>query len=142
VSSYLLCSTPVHGHVSPMLALGAALVQRGHDVTVLTGSRFDERVRQVGASFVPLRGSADFDDRDVDSYLPDRARYRGLAQAQYDIQTIFVRPIGQQFQAIESLLSEQRFDAIIVDCAPTPDRSGAPSSHHRGWRHTAHPAEH
>ena len=117
MSSYLFCSTPVHGHVSPMLALAAALVGRGHEVTMLTGSRFEERVRAAGARFVSLTGIADFDDRDVESYLPDRGRYRGLAQAQYDIQTIFVRPSAQQFRSVESLLQSQEFDAVLVDGA-------------------------
>lgn len=38
--SYLLCSTPIQGHVAPMLAIGQHLVARGHAVTMITGSRF------------------------------------------------------------------------------------------------------
>jgi len=93
------------------------LVERGHRVIVLTGSRFAERVAAVGADFRPLGGIADFDDRDVESYLPDRDRYRGLAQAQYDIQTIFVRPIPDQYRAVRALIEAEHPDAILVDGA-------------------------
>lgn len=100
-----------------MLAAAADLVRRGHRVIVLTGSRFAERVAATGAEFRALDGLADFDDRDVPSYLPDRDRYRGLAQAQYDIQTIFVRTIPDQFRAVRRILADEPVDAILVDGA-------------------------
>ena len=117
MATYLICSTPVHGHVSPMVDIAGQLVARGHRVTVLTGTRFQPRVNAVGATFAALGGNADFDDRDVPSYLPDRDRYRGLAQAQYDIQTIFVRTIPEQYRAVQRLLEADTFDAILVDSA-------------------------
>lgn len=115
MATYLVCSNPVHGHVSPMLAAARSLIQRGHRVVVLTGSRFAERVIATGAEFRALSGLADYDDRDTASYLPDRERYRGLAQAQYDIQTIFVRTIPDQYRAVRSLVDSERPDAILVD---------------------------
>lgn len=117
MSIFLVCSTPVHGHVAPMLAAAGDLVRRGHRVIVLTGSRFADRVEAIGAEFHALDGVADFDDRDVESYLPDRDRYRGLAQAQYDIQTIFVRTIPDQFRAVQRILRTDDVDAILVDGA-------------------------
>lgn len=117
MATYLICSTPVHGHVVPMMAAASDLVSRGHRVVVLTGARFEERVRAAGAEFRPLTGRADFDDRDVESYLPDRDRYRGIAQAQYDIQTIFVRTIPDQHAAVSRAIADVRPDAILVDGA-------------------------
>src|SRR5690348_13035083 len=46
----LLCSTPVHGHVTPLLAVSRALVDRGHRVHFLTGERYLERAAATGAS--------------------------------------------------------------------------------------------
>ncbi|WP_368496301.1 nucleotide disphospho-sugar-binding domain-containing protein [Herbiconiux sp. A18JL235] len=117
MSTYLVCSSPIHGHVVPMLTAAAHLVGRGHRVVVLTGARFAGRVRGIGAEFRPLEGIADFDDRDVPSYLPDRERYRGLAQAQYDIQRIFVSTIPDQYRAVSRVLAEVRPDAVLVDGA-------------------------
>ena len=115
MSTYLVCSTPVYGHVAPMLTIAEYLAARGHRVIVLTGSRFAERVEEQGLEFRPLGGNADFDDRDMDSYLPDRDRHSGLALAQYDIQTMFVNTIPAQYRAVEGILASEKPDAILVD---------------------------
>ena len=117
MAQYLLCSTPVHGHVVPMTSIGRHLVSLGHRVTMLTGSRFEDRVRASGMDFRPLRGRADYDDRDNAATLPDRDRYRGLAQAQYDIQTLFVATIPAQYRSVRALLDELRPDAVLTDTA-------------------------
>lgn len=117
MASYLICSTPVHGHASPMAAIGAHLVSRGHRVIMLTGTRFAEKIESAGMEFVALEGRADFDDRDAASYLPDRDRYRGLAQAQYDIQNIFVATIPAQYRTVRAVLERERIDAVLVDGA-------------------------
>ena len=117
MATYLVCSTPVHGHVSPMLGVARHLAAQGHRVIMMTGSRFEARAVAAGLEFRPLAGNADFDDRDLDSYLPDRGRYRGLARIQYDIQTIFVKPITEQYRAVLSSIAADRLDAILVDGA-------------------------
>ena len=60
-----------------MLAIAAELIERGHRVTVITGSRFRDAVEAVGATHRPLTGAADYDDRlmtedDEDDDRPDR----------------------------------------------------------------------
>jgi MGT family glycosyltransferase len=115
VATYLLCSNPIHGHVGPVQAVGASLRDRGHRVIMLTGSRFEAGVREAGLEFRPLGPGADYDDRDVDSYLPDRGGKHGLALAQYDIQTIFVRPIPAQANAVREIVERDAPDAILVD---------------------------
>lgn len=117
MATLLVCSNPIHGHVAPMLGVARHLVGVGHRVIMLTGRRFADRVEAVGAEFRALPGIADYDDRDQDAYLPDRARYRGLARAQYDIQSIFVKPIPDQYRGVRDVIDEQRVDAILVDGA-------------------------
>jgi UDP:flavonoid glycosyltransferase YjiC (YdhE family) len=116
MSTFLLCATPVYGHVAPIIAIGEHLRTQGHRVMMLTGTRFAERVTAAGLEFHALTGLADFDDRDVDSYLPDQKNYKpGLARAQYDIQTIFVKTIPDQFRSVSALAPF--VDAILVDAA-------------------------
>ncbi len=115
MATYLLCVTPVHGHVAPLLAVAERLRARGHRIILLTGSRFADRAAELDLEFHALTGAADFDDRDPDSSLPDRDRYRGLARAQYDIQTLFVRPIPDQYAAATALIERYRPDAVLVD---------------------------
>ncbi|KJC64819.1 glycosyltransferase [Agreia bicolorata] len=117
MANYLICSTPVHHHVTPMIAIGAHLVSRGNRVIMMTGTRFAEKIERAGMEFVAFEGRADFDDRDVPSYLPYRDRYRGLAQTQYDIQNIFVKTIPAQFRSVRDVMQRERIDAVLVDGA-------------------------
>jgi len=117
MATYLICSTPVLGHVAPMLGIGRHLVSRGHRVIVLTGSRFADQVTSLGIEFRALCGAADFNDRDLDISFPDRAKYRGFAQIQYDVRSIFVSTIPAQFLAIQAILNSDAPDAILVDSA-------------------------
>ncbi|MCI2959492.1 glycosyltransferase [Agromyces atrinae] len=115
MSTVLVCSSPIHGHVSPMLAATAHLVEAGYDVTVLTGSRFRDRVVETGAAFRPLTGLADFDDRVPDDYIPDRDLYRGVKRAQYEIGRIFVDTIPDQFAAASAAIDAISPDVVVVD---------------------------
>ena len=66
----VLASTPLTGHVRPILALARGMVAAGREVTIVTGSRFADDARATGARFVPLRGRADFDDRRLSEQEP------------------------------------------------------------------------
>ncbi|MEF2978376.1 hypothetical protein [Subtercola sp. YIM 133946] len=112
MSTILVCATPNHGHVAPMVEIARRLADRGNTVTVLTGSRFEPRVVAAGLAAVSLEGTADFDDRDQASYLPDRDRYRGIAQAQYDIQTMFIETIPSQFGVLRPPRSAARVGRV------------------------------
>lgn len=43
-----------HGDVHPFVGLGHALLERGHQVTVVTNPHFEPLVRQLGLNFLPL----------------------------------------------------------------------------------------
>ena len=117
MSTILLCATPNYGHVAPMVEIGRSLVERGHSVSMVTGSRFVDAVVSAGMTHIPLRGLANFDDRDHASFLPDRDLYRGIAQAQYDIQTIFVKTIPSQSEVVLEAVASTHPEAILVDAA-------------------------
>lgn len=117
VASYLLASNPIHGHAGPVIQVAGHLVREGHEVTLVTGSRFQEQVDAAGARFVPLEGSADYDDRVPESYLPHSQRYRGVRRAQYDIRTIFVETIPDQYRTLWKAMRGDNFDAVLVDGA-------------------------
>lgn len=117
MSNYLLCSSPIQGHVAPMIAIARDLVGRGHTVTVLTGSRFRDAVEAVGAGHRSLAGIADFDDRVIQEHLPERDRHRGIGKLQYDIQTIFVKTVPEQTRALERAVAQLAPDAILVESA-------------------------
>ena len=96
MASVLLCSIPVHGHVTPLLAVARYLVGRGHWVRFLTGTRYREKVEATGATYLPLPAEADYDDSDIDAAFPGRVGRTGAAGIRYDVSTIFLRPAGAQ----------------------------------------------
>lgn len=115
MGTYLLASTPLAGHAAPVLAAAGHLAAQGHRVIVLTGSRFADAASAAGAEPVALDGQADFDERDLDSYLPDAPRLSGLALSRYQLSQTFIRPMPQQWRSIKDLLQQESIDAILVD---------------------------
>jgi len=113
--SVLLCSTPVHAHVTPLLAVVRSLVARGHDVRVLTGARFAPAVAAAGAEHVPLPPEADFDDRDLAAHFPGRAGRTGLDAIRHDMLEIFVGPGVAQHRAVAAALDERPADVVLVE---------------------------
>lgn len=104
MSSILICSTPVHGHVTPLLAVTRALVAAGHDVRFLTGQRYREAVEAAGAAFLPLPAVADYDDRSMDAAFPGRVGLTGPAGIRFDMIEIFLKPLQAQLAAVRVAL--------------------------------------
>jgi UDP:flavonoid glycosyltransferase YjiC (YdhE family) len=115
MASYLVCSTPVRGHVSPLLTVSRTLVEGGHRVRFLTGSRFREEVEASGARWVPLPPEAEFDDRDVDAAFPGRVGLTGVAGARFDLGQIFLAAAPRQLEAVDALLAEEAADAVLTE---------------------------
>jgi rhamnosyltransferase subunit B len=67
--SILLVTIGSAGDVNPFLAIGRALRERGHDVTLISGAPFEEAALEAGLAFVPLGTRDDYmrvvDDPDL-----------------------------------------------------------------------------
>ena len=63
MSTILIASVPVYGHVTPLLTAARGLVERGYSVRFLTGRNFEAAVTATGATFVALPIEADSVDR-------------------------------------------------------------------------------
>jgi len=109
----IICASPIYGHVSPMRTIAADLVQRGHQVTVLTGTAFREMVEQTGAAFAPLTGRADYDLSILDSSERD-ALEPGPAQFEWDLRNVFIASLADQHRALQLLLAEPDSESAIV----------------------------
>lgn len=115
VFAVLLCSTPVHGHVTPLLAVARHLHDSGHRVRFLSGSKYREAIEATGAEFLALPADADYDDADMDAAFPGRVGLTGPAGIRYDISTIFLRPALSQLAAVEAALAAETTDAVLVE---------------------------
>lgn len=115
VSSIIIASIPVHGHVTPLLAVAKRFVERGDDVRFVTGSRFAEKVTATGASFVPLPAAADFDDRTVFERLPEQAKLKGVKALAYDVEHVFARPAKAQYDTLMAALADRPAEAVLAE---------------------------
>ncbi|MFI2754215.1 glycosyltransferase [Cellulomonas sp. P22] len=115
MSSLLICATPVHGHVTPLLAVSRFLVGQGHHVRFLTGARYRGAVEATGATYLPLPLEADYDDRDMDAAFPGRVGRSGASGIRYDMSTIFIAPVPAQVRAVDQALAAEPTDAVLVE---------------------------
>lgn len=115
MASVLVGSSPLVGHVAPLLAVAAGMVEHGHDVRFLTGQRFEEQVVGTGATFVPLPPEADFDDSSLDAAFPGRIGLKGPKGIRFDIQEIFMRPGRAQYEAILAAAAVRPIDVVLAE---------------------------
>ncbi|WP_308799466.1 nucleotide disphospho-sugar-binding domain-containing protein [Agromyces silvae] len=113
--SVLIASTPVRGHVTPLLAVAEALVAAGDRVRFLTGARYRDDVLATGAEFLPLPPEADYDDRDMDAAFPGRRGLTGPAGIRYDMIEIFLKPVPAQLRALRAAIGAEPTDAVLAE---------------------------
>ena len=112
----LLASTPILGHINPVISLGKILRAAGHDVLFTTGSVFRDRVEAAGLAFHPLEGAADLDTRDVDALYPERKELEpGLPRLNFDLNRTFVDVIPAQYSTLRTILNFFPADIIVGD---------------------------
>jgi UDP:flavonoid glycosyltransferase YjiC (YdhE family) len=115
MAEVVITSVPIHGHVTPLLAVAEGLVRAGHRVRFLTGSRFADAVRGTGATHVSLPGRADFDVREVDRREDERG-LTGVAGLRADVHRLFLAPARDQRRALLDLLRTPT-DVVLTEPA-------------------------
>lgn len=118
MGNYLIAASPIPGHVTPLLHVGADLRARGHRVAFLTGAEHHSTVAE--RNLVPLD-------------LPDAARPRrdsgGLRGApalldrwhrgRVEMRSVFIDPLPAQHWALRKALQLDWYDAVLCDVAFT-----------------------
>ena len=114
MASIIIACAPVHGHVTPLLAVARNFVDRGDDVRFITGSRFAEKIAATGATHIPLTGVADYDETLLGQF-PERARLKGIGAVKFDIEHVFARPARIQYECLTAALAAQPADVVLTD---------------------------
>ncbi|GAB3837093.1 glycosyltransferase [Micromonospora andamanensis] len=114
---FVVGSSPIIGHLAPLLPVATELRRRGHRVQVLTGSRFSERVTAAGLEHVSLPQECDFDAQDLDAAFPERTTKKGVSKLRFDIDNLFANSMPHQYRAVQTLLAPGTVDAVLVDSA-------------------------
>ncbi len=124
VNRYLLAVSAIPGHVMPMARIGQHLVQRGHQVEMLTDARFADLVKSAGLRLVPLPpgGVAGSQPAAVTLDRPVIPRVvRRWQRGRADMRSLFITPMTVQAQALTAALAAAAapgtagFDAILAD---------------------------
>jgi UDP:flavonoid glycosyltransferase YjiC (YdhE family) len=111
----LIASTPLHGHVAPLLGVAEELTRRSHEVTFVTGRRFARSVSATGAHHVALPAGADFDDRDLDAAFPERRSRGRIGRVNVDIARMLAGPLPHQVRALDEADAELHPQVVLVD---------------------------
>jgi MGT family glycosyltransferase len=116
MTSTIIAAPPISGETAPMLQIAAGLAGRGHRVTFVGGSRFAAQAEAAGATFVPLAGAADYDDRRIDEAFPDRARTQpGPEQLNFDFAHLSGDGIPAQHDLLQHLLRADPDQVVITN---------------------------
>jgi len=115
MSSIIIASCPIHGHVTPLLTVAKGFVQRGDDVRFITGAAFADRVAATGATHIALPSHADFDFDALDATFPERAGLKGIRAVAFDVEHIFANPAGPQYEAVMAAHTARPADVLLVE---------------------------
>ncbi|MEU9345893.1 nucleotide disphospho-sugar-binding domain-containing protein [Streptomyces sp. NPDC048278] len=111
----VVAASPVYGHFTPMRAIAADLVRRGHQVTVTTGSHYRGAVEAVGARFAPLLGAADFDGDNVPALFPEiLSMAPGPEQLGFGLRHLFIDPVPDQHRTVQELLAAAEGEPVVL----------------------------
>lgn len=112
--SYLFVTWEGGGNVAPVLGIARRLIERGHDVRVLTEPCLEDTVRSIGGRFIPFTCHFDREDRGQDIIGDWRAKTPiGALRRNFDNVVFGPAPIvaGETRRAIEA----ERPDVVVVD---------------------------
>jgi MGT family glycosyltransferase len=110
----VLSIMPFAGHVAPATGLTVELVNRGHTVTVYTGSRYRSRFEALGAAVHTWQAAPDFDEHNLPATFPGTDRPGRLA-VRADIEQVFIGTSGGQARDLERLHRERPIDLLLGD---------------------------
>jgi MGT family glycosyltransferase len=112
----LLVSTPVMGHLNPLLSIGRILIADGHEVVGLSSTYLRDRIEAIGATFRGFQGEADFDIRNASEMFDElKATPPGPKQLRMILERAFVDFMLPQYESVKEVMREFAFDIIIGD---------------------------
>lgn len=117
MTSIIFASMPADGHVAPLLAMAERFIARGDTVRFLTAARYADKIRAVGATFLPLPDDVDLDITKIVERFPERAHLTGMKSVAFDIEHIFAVPARSEYSALVAALATHPSDVVISEPA-------------------------
>jgi UDP:flavonoid glycosyltransferase YjiC (YdhE family) len=131
VASILVAVLPFAGHTGPLRAVARVLAGRGHDVRVLTGSRYAAQVDADGARALVWSGATDFAEDDLEATFPGLRRFPAVLRGAAFIDQVVVGTGASQVADLCAAWAEQPWDVLLADstavgAAIAAELTGAP----------------
>ena len=112
----LLVSTPMMGHLNPVLGVGRILMSEGHDVVGMSSTYLRDRIEAIGAKFRAFLPEADFDIRNASEQFAElKATPPGPKLLRMILERGFVDFMLPQYQSVKQVMREFPFDIVIGD---------------------------
>lgn len=110
----LFAASPIIGHVNPLLAAARLLQDAGHEIAMLTGSRFGAKIEAAGVRFYPLPADVDLDMADIAATFPEWAHYApGPEQMLFGMKAIMADAIPSQSRRLDDILLDFHADLVV-----------------------------
>jgi MGT family glycosyltransferase len=112
----LIASTPLTGHLNPLLAIGRTLINEGCEVLGLSANIMRDRIEKLGAAFRAFPAGADLDLSDRDALFPEWKKIPpGPERIRFALEHVYVDAIQAQHEGLRQVLEEFPVDVIIGD---------------------------
>jgi len=130
MARFLVASTSVVGHVTPMSMVVRTLVARGHDVRWYTGAGLRAEVESSGARFHPITHEVDFTRNALIDLIPELRTASRLGRIRLYLERAFVDSAPGTVRDLEAILAEFPADVLLADqlvlAAPMVSERGGP----------------
>jgi MGT family glycosyltransferase len=114
----LLMSTPLTGHLNPLLAVSRPLLERGHTVACLSANAMRGRIEAAGLrfGFHAFPAEADLDLANRDELFPEWVKMKpGPERRRWILEHAYVDLIPAQHDGLQAALEAFPADVIIAD---------------------------
>ena len=129
VSRFLLATWDGGGTIPPELGLAAELVDRGHEVVVLSDDTVEQEATEAGATFTPWQRAPQARARDAErALIRDWEVKNPLAQVRQVGELLFFGPASLHAADLSDAIDQHSPDVLIVDALLTGASAGAEHS--------------
>jgi MGT family glycosyltransferase len=115
MSKILVITVPVEGHFNPFVPIITGLVQNSHDVKCFAGRKFQRRVENIGATYLPPPIKWDTSIQETYDVFPQLRNKTGLAQLELYIKLVMFNPVPDLINGLKDQIDNFRPDLIISD---------------------------
>ncbi|MFT7561255.1 MAG: UDP:flavonoid glycosyltransferase YjiC (YdhE family) [Flavobacteriales bacterium] len=127
---FLLTSHPGYGHINPLIALGIALLSRGHDVIYATSAVFEKHISNTGIR--AISAGAEWTESDVGKHYPEFNKLNFLERSSWMEDLLWNKAPKSMIPDLLKIIEQEDPDLLISNAY---DWSGALAAEISGKAH-------